>query len=143
MNMISLLYVPTLSKSIMVSQTMHTIVFAFSCLRLHLKLSGTQKSASNSFLVFSQFNITVALPLVYVILAPMKPYLLAPSAKLTDINLMRRHHSLTFIIFSLFLDCMPWFQIHLMLKKCNTDQSINTILTRSPTYLIVHIIVYS
>ena len=88
MNTTSLSYVPTPSKSIMVSQMMHTTVFAFSSLRLHLILSRIQKSESNFSLVFSQSDITVVLPLVYVILAPMKLYLLAPSAKLTDTNLM-------------------------------------------------------
>src|ERR1700678_480792 len=109
MKMTSLSYVPTPSKSIMVSQMMHTIVFDFFSLRLHLILSRIRKSGSNSPLVFSQSNITVVPPLVYVILAPMKLYLLAPSAKLTDTNLMGRHHKPISIISPLFHDCVLWF----------------------------------
>ena len=59
--MTSLSYVPTPSKSIMVSQMMHTIVFNFSSLRLHLILSRIQKSRSNSCLVFSQSNSLLSL----------------------------------------------------------------------------------
>ena len=143
MKMTSLSYVPTPSKSIMVSQMMHTIVFNFSTLRLHLILSRIQKSGSNSSLVFSQFNITVVPPLVYVILAPMKLYLLAPSAKLTNTNLMERHHKHIFIISPLSHDCMLWFQTHHMPKKCNTSHSTNTTLPRSQTFLMVPITVHS
>ena len=58
---------------------------------LHLILSRTRKSGSNFSLVFSQSNITVVPLLVYVILASMKLYPIAPSAKLTDTNLTGRH----------------------------------------------------
>ena len=68
--MTSLSYVPTPSKSIMVSQMMHTIVFNFSSLRLHLILSRIQKSRSNSSLVFSQSNITVV-PLLCMLYWPL------------------------------------------------------------------------
>ena len=114
MKMTSLSYVPTRSKSIMVSQMMHTIVFAFSSLRLHLILSRIRKSGSNFSLVFSQSDITVVPRLVYVILAPMKLYLLAPSAKLTDTNLTGRHHKLISNISPLFHGCVPWFRTHPM-----------------------------
>ena len=121
--MTSLSYMHTPSKSIMVSQMMHTIVFYFSSLRLHLILSRIQKSKSNSSLVFSQSDITVVPPLVYVILAAMKLYLLAPSPKLTDTNLMGRHYKHISIISPLSHNCMLWFQAHYMSKKCNTGQS--------------------
>src|ERR1700734_2060209 len=142
MNTTSLSYVPTPSKSIMVSRMMHTTVFAFSSLKLHLILSRIQKSESNFSLVFSQSDITVVLPLVYVILAPMKLYLLAPSAKLTDTNLMGRHRKLIFNISPLSRNCVPWFQTHPMPKKCNTDQSTNTTPLRSQTFLMVPITVH-
>ena len=93
----------------MVSQGMHTLVFDFSFLKLHLIRSRIRKSGSNFSLVFSQFDITVVPPLVYVILAPTKLYLLVPSAKLTDTNLMGRHHKQISIISPLFHDCMLWF----------------------------------
>src|ERR1700679_502734 len=134
MKMTSLSYVLTPSKSIMVSQMMRTIVFAFSSLRLHLILSRTQKSESNFSPVFSQSDMTVVPLLAYVILAPMKLYLLAPSAKLTDTNLMGRHRKLIFNIFPLSRDCVPWFQTHPMPKKCNTDQSTNTTPLRSQIF---------
>ena len=142
--MTSLSYVPTPSKLIMVSQMMHTIVFAFSFLRLHLILSRTQKSRSNFSLVFSQSNITVVPPLSYVILAPMKLYLLAPSAKLTDTNLMGRHHKLIFNIFPLFHSYMPQFRIHPMPKKeCNTGWNTNTTPPRSQIFSMVLITIHS
>src|ERR1700734_720620 len=127
----------------MVSQMTHTIVFAFSSLRLHLILSRTQRSGSNFSLVFSQSDITVVPPLVYVILAPMKLYLLAPSAKLTDTNLIGRLHKPIFNISPLSHGCVPWFQTHPMPKKCNTDQSTNTTPLRSQTFLMVPITVHS
>ena len=125
MKMTSCLYVPTPLKSIMVSQMMHTPVFNFSSLKLHLIRSRIQKSGSNSSLVFSQSDTTVVPPLVYVILAPMRPYLLVPSAKLTDTDLMGRHHKQIFIISPSSHDCVLWFQTHHMPKKCNTCQSTN------------------
>ena len=143
MNTTSLSYVPTPSKSIMVSQMMHITVFAFSSLRLHLILSRIQKSESNFSLVFSQSDITVVLPLVYVILAPMKLYLLAPSAKLIDTNLMGRRHKLIFSIFLLSLGCVPWFQTLPMPKKCSTVQNTNTTPPRSLIFLMVLITVHS
>jgi hypothetical protein len=143
MKMTSLLYMPTPSKSIMVSQGMHTLVFDFSSLRLYLILSRIWKSGSNSSLVFSQSNITVVPPLVYVILAPMKLYLLAPSAKLTDTTLMRRHHKHIFIISPLSHDCVLWFQIHHMPKKCNTSQSTNMTPPRSQIFLMVPFTIHS
>jgi len=143
MKLTSLSYVPTPSKLIMVSQGMHTLVFDFSSLRLHLILSRIRKSGSNSSLVFSQSNITVVPPLVYVILAPMKLYLLAPSAKLTDTTLMGRHHKHISIISPLFHDCVLWFQTHHMPKKCNTGQSTNTTPPRSQIFLMVPITVHS
>ena len=117
MKLTSLSYVPTPSKSIMVSQGMHILVFDFSSLKLYLICSGIQKSGSNFSLVFSQSDITVVAPLVYVILAPMKLYLLVPSAKLTDTNLMGRHHKHIFIISPLSHDCVLWFRTHHMPKK--------------------------
>ena len=143
MKMTSLSYVPTPSKWIMVSRMTHTIVFAFSSLRLHSILSRTRKSGSNFSLVFSQSNITVVPPLAYVILAPMKLYLLAPSAKPTVTNLMGRHHKLFFNIFPLSHGCVPWFRIHPMPKKCNTVRNTNTIPPRSQTFLMVPIRVHS
>src|SRR6266446_7767072 len=127
----------------MVSQMTHTIVFAFSSLRLHLILSRTQKSGSNFSLVFSQSNITVVPPLAYVILAPMKLYLLAPSAKLTVTNLMGRHHKLFFNIFPLSHGYVPWFRTNPTLKKCNTGRNTNTTPIRSQTFLMVPITVPS
>src|SRR6202789_4702935 len=103
-------YMPTPSKSIMVSQGMHILVFDFSSLKLHLICSRIQKSGSNSSLVFSQSDITVVAPLVYVILAPTKLYLLVPSAKLTDTNLMGRHHKQISIISPLFPDGVLCFR---------------------------------
>ena len=141
--MTSLSYVPTPSKLIMVSRTMHTIVFAFSFLRLHLILSRTQKSRSNFSLVFSQSNITVVPPFAYVILAPMKLYLLAPSAKLTDTNVMGRHHKLIFNIFPLFHGYVPWFQTYPMPKECNTGKNTNTTPPRSQIFLMVLITIHS
>jgi Transposase family tnp2 len=143
MKITSLSYMPTHSKSIMVSQMMHTPVFNFSSLRLHLILSRIQKSESNSYLVFSQSNITVVPPLVYVILATMKLYLLAPSAKLTDKNLMERHHKHISSIFPLSHDCVLWFQTHHMPKRCNTSQSTNMTPPRSQTFLIMPITIHS
>ena len=143
MKTISLSYVHTPSKSNMVSQMMHTIVFAFSTLRLHLILSRTQKSGSNFSLVFSQSNITVVPPLVYVIPAPMKLYLLAPSAKLIDTNLMERRRKLIFNISPLSHGCVPWFRTRHMPKKCNTDQSTNITPPRSQIFLTVPITVHS
>ena len=142
MKLTSLSYVPTPSKLIMVSQGMHTLVFDFSSLRLHLILSRIRKSGSNSSLVFSQSNITVVPPLVYVILAPIKLYLLAPSAKLTDTNLMGRHHKHIFIISPLSHDCVLWFRTQHMPKKCNTGQSTNTTPLRSQTFSMVPITVH-
>jgi hypothetical protein len=139
----SLSYVPTPSKSIMVSQTMHTIAFVLSSLRLHLILSRIQKSGFNFSLVFSQSNITVVLPLVYVIPAPMKLYLRAPSAKLIGTNLTGRHHKHIFSISPLSHGCVPWFRTHPMPKKCNIGQSTNTTPPRSQTFLMVHITVHS
>jgi len=143
MKLTSLSYVPTPSKSIMVSQGMHTLVFDFSSLKLHLIRSRIQKSGSNSSLVFSQSDITVVPHLVYVILAPTKLYLLVPSAKLTDTNLMERHHKQIFIIFPLSHDCVLWFRTHHMPKKCNTGQSTNTTPPRSQIFLMVPITVHS
>ena len=143
MKMTSLTYVPTPSKLIMVSQKMHTIAFAFSFLRLHFILSRTQKSRFNFSLVFNQFNITVVPPLAYVILAPMKLYLLAPSVKLIDTNLMGRHRKLIFITFLLFHGCVPWFRTHPTPKKCNTGQNTNMTPPRSQTFLMVPITVHS
>src|ERR1700722_16008585 len=143
MKMTSLSYVPTPSKSIMVSQMMHTIVFALSFLRLNLILSRTWKSAFNFSLAFSQSNITVVLPLVFSTLAPMKPYLLAQAVKLTDTNLMGRHHKHTFNISPLSHGCVPWFPTHRMQLKCNTGQSTNTTLTKSQTFLMVLITAHS
>ena len=143
MKLTSLSYVPTSSKSIMVSQGMHTLVFDFSSLKLHLIRSRIQKSGSNSSLVFSQSDITVVPHLVYVILAPTKLYLLVPSAKLTDTNLMGRHHKQISIISPLFHDCVLWFRTHHMLKKCNTGQSTNTTPPRSQIFLMVPITVHS
>jgi len=143
MKMTSLSYVPTPSKLIMVSHMMHTIVFAFSSLRLHLILSRTRKSVSNFSLVFSQSDITVVPPLAYVILATMKLYLLAPSAKLTDTNLMGRHHKLISFIFPLSHGCVPWFRTHPMPEKCNTGRNTNTTPPRSQTFLMVPITVHS
>jgi hypothetical protein len=139
----SLSYAPTPSKLIMVSQMMHTIVFAFSFLRLHLILSRTRKSGSNFSLVFSQSNITVVPPLAYVILAPTKLYLLAPSAKPTDTNLMGRHHKLFFNIFPLSHGCVPWFRTHPMPKKCNTGRNTNTTPPRPQIFSMVLITVHS
>lgn len=141
--MTSLSYVLTPSKSITVSQMMHTIVFAFSSLRLHLILSRTRKSGSSFYLVFSQSNITVVLPLAYVILALMKLYLLAPIAIPTDINLMGRHNKPFLIISLLFRGCAPWFRTHPMPKKCSTGRSTNMTQARSQTFLMVPITVHS
>ena len=134
---------PTPSKSIMVSQVMHTIVFDLSSLRLHLILSRIQKSGSNFSLVLSQSDITVVPPLVYVILVPMKLYLLAPSAKLTDTNLMGRHHKHIPIISPLSHNCILWFQTHHISRKCNTSQSTNMTLPRSQTFLMMPITIHS
>ena len=122
---------------------MHTIVFAFSFLRLHSRLSRTRKSGSNFSLVFSQSNITVVCPRVYAILALTKIYLLAPSAKLTVTNLMGRHHKLFFNIFPLSHGYVPWFRTNPMLKKCNTGRNTNTTPLRSQTFLMVPITVHS
>ena len=122
---------------------MHTIDFDFSSLRLHLILSIIQKSRSNSSLVFSQSDITVVPPLVYVILAHIKLYLLVPSAKLTSPNLMGRHYKHISIISPLSYNCMLWFQTHHISKKCNTSQSINMMLPRSQTFWMVPITVHS
>ena len=143
MKMTLLSYVPTPSKLIMVSRIMHTTVFAFSSLRRHLILSRTQKSGSNFSPVSSQSNITAVLPHAYVILAPMKLYLLAPSAKPTDTNLMGRHHRLISTIFPLSHGCVPWFRMHPMPKKCNTGRNTNTTPPRSQTFLMVLIIAHS
>jgi hypothetical protein len=143
MKLTSLSYVPTPSKSIMVSQGMHTLVFNLSPLRLHLILSRIWKSRFNFSLAFSQSNITVVPPLVYAILAPIKLYLLAPSAKLTNKTLMGRHHKHIFIISPLSHDCVLWFQTHHMPKKCNTGQSTNTTPPRSQIFLMVPITVHS
>jgi hypothetical protein len=143
MKMSSCLYVPTPSKSIMVSQMIHTPVFDFSSLKLHLICSRIQKSGSNSSLVFSQSDITVVSPLAYVILAPMKLYLLVPSTKLTDTNLMGRHHKQISIISPSSHDCVLWFQTHHMPKKCNTGQSTNMTPPKSQTLLMVPITIHS
>src|ERR1700728_4879005 len=127
----------------MVSRTMHTIVFAFSFLGRPLILSRTRKRESDFSLVFSQSNITVVPPLVYAILAPTKLYLLAPSAKPTDTNLMEKNRKLIFIIFLLSHGCVPWFRTPPTPKKCNTGQSTNMTPPRSQTYLTVPIIVHS
>ena len=139
----SLSYVPTPSKLITVSQMMHTTVFAFSSLRPHLILSRTQKSGSNFSLVFSQSNITVVPPLAYVIPAPMKLYLLVPSAKLINTNLMGRHHKLIFNTFPLSHGYRPWFRTHPTPKRCNTGQNTNTTPPRSQTFLTAPITVHS
>ena len=143
MKMISLSYALTPSRLIMVSRMMHTIVFAFFFLRLHLILLRTQKSGSNFSLVFSQSSITVVPPLAYVIPVPTKIYLLAPSAKLTDTNQMGRHHKLISSTFPLSHDCIPWFRTQPMPKKCNTSLSTNTTPPRSQTFLMVPITVHS
>ena len=139
----SLSYVPTPSRLIMVSWMMHTIVFTFSFLMLYLILSRTWKSGSNFSFVFSQSNIIVVLPLVFVILAPMKLYLLALSANLTNINLMGRHHKLIFNIFPLSHGCVPWFQTYPTSEKCNTGQNTNTTSPRSEIFLMVPITMHS
>ena len=139
----SLSYTPTPSRLIIVSRMTHTIVFAFSFLRLHSILSRTWKSGSNFSLVFSQSNITVVLPLAFVILAPMKLSLLAPSANLTDKNLMRRHHKLIFNIFPLSHGCVPWFRTYPTSERCNTGQNTNMTPPRSEIFLMVPITVHS
>src|SRR5271169_1589110 len=121
----------------MVSPRLHTIVFVLSFLRLHLILSRTQRSGFNFFLAFSQSNTTVAPLLVSAILALMKPYLLAPTAKLTDTKLMGRHHKPTSSISPLSPDYVQWFPTHLMQRRCNTAQSTNMTLQRSQTFLMV------
>lgn len=142
MKMTSLSYAPTPSKLIMVSRMMRTIVFAFFFLRPHLILSRTRKSGSNFSPVFSQSNITVVPPLAYVILAPMKLYLLAPSAKPTDTNLMGRHHKLIFNIFPLSHGCVPWFRTYPTPKECDTGRNTNTTLRRSQIFSMVLITVH-
>ena len=143
MKMTSLSYALTRSKSIMVSQMRHTIVFASSSLRLPSILSRIPKSGFNFSLAFSQSSITVVSPLAYVILALTKVYLLAPSAKLTDTYLMGRHHKLIFSTYPLSLDCVPWFQTQSMPKKCNTGRSTNITPPRSQTFSMVPITVHS
>ena len=134
---------PTPSKSIMVSQMMHTTVFALSFLRLNLILSRTRKSGSNFSLVFSQSNTIVVPPLVFAILAFTKPYLPAPTAKPTDTKLMGRHHKHISNISPLSHGCVPCFQTLPMRKKCNTDQSTNMTPPKSRTFLMVLIIAHS
>jgi len=128
--------VPTPSKSNMVSPRMHTIVFALSFLRLHLILSRTQKSGSNFSLAFSQSNTTVVPPPVSAILAPMKPYLVALTATLTDTKLMGRHHKPISSISPLFHGYVQCYPTLLMQRKCNTGQNTNMILQRWQTFLM-------
>src|SRR5271169_7186690 len=120
----------------MVSPRMPTIVFTLFFLRLHLILSRTQKSGFNFSLAFSQSNTTVVPLLVSAILALMKPYLLAPTARLTNTKLMGRHHKPTSSISPLSPDYMQWFPTHLMQRRCNTAQSTNMTLQRSQTFLM-------
>jgi hypothetical protein len=140
--MTSCLYVPTPLKSIMVLQIMPTPVFNFSFLKLHLICSRIQKSRSDSSLVFSQSDITVV-PLAYVILAPIELYLLVPSAKLTDTNLMGRHHKQISIISSCSMIAFYGFKLIICQKKCNTGQSTNMTPPRSQTFSMVPITVHS
>lgn len=136
------LYAPTLSRFIMDSPETHIIVFGLFFLRSPLIHSRTQRSAFKSSQAFSLFNITVVCPLVSAILAPMKPSLPVPIAKLTDINLMGRLHNPIFSIFPLFHGFALCFPTHSMLLKCNTDQNTNTILLKSRTFSIPPIIAH-
>ena len=116
---------------------MHTIVFVLSFLRLHLILSRIQKSKFNFSLAFSQSNTTVVPLLVSAILAPMKLYLVAPTAKLTNTKLMGRHHKPNFSISLLSHGYVQCFPIHSMPRKCNTAHNTNMILQRLQTFLMV------
>ena len=140
--MTSLSYVPTPSKLIMVSQMMHTIVFNFSPQAPLDTLKNTEKQIQFlSGFQPVQYHYCPSSCACYT--GPCETLSTCPKCKLTNTNLIKRHHKHIFIISPLSHDCVLWFQTHYMPKKCNTSQSTNTTLPRSQTFLMMPITVHS